>query len=173
MTTVTAPFGTEPNTILEEARAMAMGLATEQAYGPADVLAAIMGSRQLPGGDAQQAQMSIVSQILAAETLTDAIAGTSAEGAETILDRDIDVLAVRWFPSSFDQNATCFALISCADCEDGLMHSVSTGSVQVMTIIWRAWVEDSLPLRCRITRSKRATANGYFPFNLIPATYQQ
>lgn len=151
---------------LEMARLILPSAATRPQHQPIDVFYAIAGEAELPELEEAQGVEAMMARILGAPTLEEAMTGTGAESAEKVLGRRLTIDRPRWYPTEYAGAPRCFAVVEAVDAETDTVTALVIGSQVPLTIIWRAWVEGLLPLRCVLTRAEKATKAGFYPFNL-------
>jgi hypothetical protein len=142
------------------------------AYSPRDVLPAILGSSELPADEGAGRVDPVVTRILMADNLEDALRAQVTEPLEAVLQLPLYLSQPRWYPSEYWREgdeaggAACFCVVEAVEQESGLVHTLTIGSQQAQAAIWRAWAEGKLPLSCRFIKSAKATRSGFFPYNI-------
>lgn len=138
-------------------------------YLPRDVLSAILGAAPLPESEGPGTIDDILRRILGAETIADALTDEDAVSLDHVFGLVLVVDEPRWFPSEFTGGASAFCVVRATEEQGGLTHRLVIGSQQPQVILWRAWVEDQLPIRCRFVKSAKPTKAGFYPYNLVKA----
>lgn len=136
-------------------------------YDPGVLFRAIMGNEDLPKPEGAGSIDPIIARILSAPDVESAIRQTETTGMDALLGRALELENPRWFPSDFKEGARCFVVCDAVELESGIVNTVTIGSVQPQVVIWRAWLEGKLPLKCRFAQSAKPSASGYFPFSII------
>lgn len=152
-------------------RALLASLPAGPEYRPVDVLNSIVAGHELPEVEDGSSALGPTLRILSAPTLEDAIASNETEDLLALQGRNLTIRGVRWFPSDYKESLSrCFAVLDVVTEDDGEAHTLVSGSLQVMTVAWRAWSEQRFPFHCRIVRAEKATRDGYYPYNVLKAT---
>jgi hypothetical protein len=119
--------------------------------------------------DPEQISAQIVGDILRARSVEDVLGQRQLVEAESVLGQRIVVRNVRWMGSAFDDGPGFYAVIDAAN-DDGEPMMIGCGGRNVMAQLFRLIELGALPLYVRIQRADKATAAGYYPLYLDPAT---
>lgn len=88
-------------------------------------------------------------------------------------EKDQDALVGKWLifteasrsVSDF-KGLGVFLVVQAVDCKTGEKLTTTTGSVNIVAQLVRAYTLDSFPLKARIMKAERPTKNGYWPLHL-------
>jgi hypothetical protein len=120
---------------------------------------------RVPEAD-DDAYVGIIRQLMSAETAADLDAPFTARSLEDYVDIPIRVLGIHKMPSDFDEGLGTYLVIDCEVHGTAGRHTLTTGSVNVVVQLVKAYTLDALPLVCVPRRAKKPTAKGYSPMHL-------
>lgn len=135
---------------------------------PREILAAITKQGELPEQDAEDSVRQIIARILAADTVED-ILRKDVLHARDLLDVPLEIQAVKWQMSGYEEGANCYAVMDAVNIATGEQTVITCGAVAVQTQLLRLWVGGFLPVTAMVVKSARPTRNGYYPLWLAPA----
>lgn len=136
---------------------------------PMDILRAVAGQAELPQLPAEDSARAIMARILAAPDIESVLRQGRAVGAEEILEVPLTIDGVRWSRSSYADGPNVFAIIDAIREDTHERVVVSCGSVNVMSQLWRVWIEQAWPIRARVVRSSKPSESGFYPLWLDSA----
>jgi hypothetical protein len=126
-------------------------------------LTALLAS--VPEAD-DDAYVGIIRQLMSAESVADLDAPWTTRSLEAFVDSPLRVLNIHKMPSDFDEGLGTYLVVDAVVPGLGEKFTVTTGSVNVVVQLVKAHTLGALPLLCIPRRSKRPTANGYYPMHL-------
>lgn len=113
--------------------------------------------------DPEQASREIVLRILQADDVDQVFEQAGTTPCNEIIGRPIRISGARAMKSGFESGATMYLLLDVADVETGETLLVTCGARNVMAQLYRIQQLDGFPVDCRIVKTDRPTAEGYYP----------
>jgi hypothetical protein len=144
-------------------------LFTEQEPSPMEVARWILDPDQMAERDPEESARAILARILSAGTAEEVLASREVTHARDILGEAIEVHAIKWQRSDFQQGSSCYVVMHAKSLNDARDLTITCGGRNVMMQLLKLQSINALPARCRITQSAKQTSNGYLPLWLEPA----
>lgn len=123
--------------------------------------------------DTEEASLTLVRAILAAETSEAALGVTSVISVKELLGETpgarsnvYEITDVRPMASTFDEGPGSFVVISARDLAEGVDVTLSCGARAVQAVLMKHKYEAWLPLKAMFTRRLKPTRAGFYPINL-------
>lgn len=120
---------------------------------------------QVPEAD-DDAYVGIIRSIIEAKDVAGLDAPWTAKSLQEYVDKPIRVDAIRKMPSDFDEGLGLYLVLDCTISNDGEKATLTTGSVNIVVQLVRAFTLNALPLVCIPRLSKKPSRNGYRPMHL-------
>lgn len=133
---------------------------------PAVVLAFREWAADIEAGASDTAVLSILTQLAEATTAGDLSAPWETAGTEAILGQAIVITGLKRQPSDFAEGLGFYLVVTGYVVDGGAPVTFTTGSTSVVGQLVRAHHLDMLPIKCRLLRAERPTADGYYPQHL-------
>lgn len=111
----------------------------------------------------------IAERLSLAETVESLDQIANETSVENHLGEPFYVRRVHYLPAGFDQALPFYAVVEAVHAETGEYTVWSTGSTGVVISLARRAQKGWLDKPVRVMRAERATANGYYPLNLVTA----
>lgn len=134
-----------------------------------DVVAWIMGHGEMEQTDPEDSARAILARILSAETSDQLLVGHRVVHAKEILNIPLEVRAVKWQRSAYEEGGSVYAVITATPLGSETPQTITCGGRNVMMQLLNASHRGFLPLRCMITEASKPTEAGYRPLWLEPA----
>lgn len=135
-----------------------------------DIAPYLLGDAEMVGiEDPQQIQQAITKAILDAPDLDSLLAPTTTTPAAEVTGRPLIIRGLRWMKSSFDEGPSVYVIIEAVARDTGELLTVSCGALGVMAKLYRATSQGWALPPVIIHKATKATANGYYPLDLIAA----
>lgn len=113
--------------------------------------------------DPEQASREIVLRILESPDVDAVFDQAGTTPCTEIIGKQIQIEGARAMKSAFESGATMYLLLDVVDLATGEKLLVTCGARNVMAQLYRIQQLDGYPVACRITKSERPTAEGYYP----------
>lgn len=136
---------------------------------PKEVMSWILEPEQMEERDAEESARAIIARIMFSETVDDVLATSKATHAQDVLGIAFEISAVKWQRSDHQQGSSCYAVITATDLACDEKRVITCGGRNVMTQLLKLSMMKVLPVRARIVKTDKPTANGYHPLWLEPA----
>jgi len=120
---------------------------------------------KVPEAD-DDAYVGIIRSIIEAKDVAGLDAPWTAKSLQAYVDSPIRVDAIRKMPSDFDEGLGLYLVLDCTVSNDGEKATLTTGSVNIVVQLVRAFTLDALPLVCIPRLSKKPSKAGYRPMHL-------
>jgi len=120
---------------------------------------------QVPEAE-DDAYVRIIRQLMSAQSAADLNNPFDARGLEEYIDRPILVVGIHKMPSDFDEGLGVYLVVDIVTGPDDQHATITTGSVNCVVQLVRAYTMGAFPLACVPREAKRPTAKGYKPMHL-------
>jgi hypothetical protein len=118
---------------------------------------------ELPELDPREAQLAIVEQIIAGETLEDIFGGRDTVASKDYLDRPFTLLGTDIRESTIDGDGPGrYMILRCVD-TNGESFVMTSGSMNIMSAAWVAGRRGLLPATVQVKRAAKPSAAGFYP----------
>lgn len=114
----------------------------------------------------EQQQLAIVARILRAQTLDEILGSFEATPIDQVLDQPMEIHAVRWERSEYEEGNPYYALIDAVLIDDGNRVTLTTGSTNILTQLVAMAARGYLPAKVIARQSAKPTKRGYYPKHL-------
>lgn len=121
---------------------------------------------EIPEADPEEATMSILRQILEAESPEELDDPWDGEGMKKLIGRLVQVNALKRLPSDFEDGPDWYLGCDCLLVETRESVFVTTGSVPVMVQLIHAHQKGWLPMQVVPRLAERKSRAGYYPMHL-------
>ena len=142
-----------------------------EARNPDPIMAALLGQGRVSLAESQdpdEVARKMLGRIAEAATEDDVFADTTTP-IEDILGADVQLLEVDWRDSDYDEGPGVYAVLRIARLS-GELVTVTTGAADVMAKCRKLQLLGSLPVWVKFTQSRKQTAAGYYPVNMLRGT---
>lgn len=130
---------------------------------PDEAIEALRGKITVKVEDPAEIQRQMMERILDSDNVDAILGRNAATHAQDVIDRPLELRAVRFLRSKFKDGIPVFAVLEVTDGVSGDELAVTCSAQNVMTQAAMLWKLDALPITVRICRSEEPTANGYYP----------
>lgn len=121
---------------------------------------------QVPEADAEEATLSIITEILGAQDPDDLDAPWLGQGMRKLQGRVLKVNSIKRLPSEFAAGPGWYLGCDCVLTADGESLFVTTGSVAIMVQLITAFTRGWLPHEFVPRQAERASRRGFYPMHL-------
>lgn len=152
-------------------RPPASATAEVEARHPDPIMAALLGQGRVSLAESQdpdEVARKMLGRIAEAATEDDVFADTTTP-IEDILGADVQLLEVDWRDSDYDEGPGVYAVLRIARLS-GELVTVTTGAADVMAKCRKLQLLGSLPVWVKFAQSRKQTAAGYYPVNMLRGT---
>jgi hypothetical protein len=109
---------------------------------------------------------SILRQLAQASTLDDLNAPWRSQDAEQLLELALTITGIKKAPSTYGGGLAWFLVVDAYREDTGELVTFTTGSINIVGQLVKAWSLGGLPCRARIVQAKTPTRNGNYPQHL-------
>lgn len=113
--------------------------------------------------DPEESARAILARILMSETADDVLKSRDVTHAQDILGEAIQVDSVTWQRSDHQQASSCYVVMHGKSLNDDRSMVITCGGRNVMMQLLKLDMIGAFPVKVRIEKSRKATANGYWP----------
>lgn len=135
---------------------------------PAAVEKALVEGVELPLDESPEAaSRAIVEQILASPDVAAVFSTFEASPISDLLGVPLDVRAVKWNRSSFENGPPVFAVVSATRLDTGEAVTATCGGRSVMAALFAFGRMNAYPIKLAIIESPNPTKEGYKPYRIV------
>lgn len=148
-----------------------MGKTTDVAQHVEDPQFADLIARQADGAitDPEAISRAIVENIGRAQSVEELLVRQSTTSAEDLVGVPLEIKETRWMKSAFDEGMGVFVVCDAVDLTTGNLITWTSGSANIMAKLYKADLEKWTLPPVTVYKADRATANGYYPMDLVAA----
>ena len=132
------------------------------------ILDMIAGRTLVDVESSEEAQFAIARQILEAKTLDDAVRPRTSIATRDVVGKPFEMRSFRIRPGEIEGRKGNYVLIEAVDLDSGELVTLNTNAPNVIAVLYRAAMDDALPIRVSVANAQAAKAGRSAPLTLVP-----
>ncbi len=132
------------------------------------ILDLIAGRTLVDVESSEEAQFAIARQILEATTLDDAVRPRTSIATRDVVGKPFEMRSFRIRPGEIEGRKGNYVLIEAVDLDSGELVTLNTSAPNVIAVLYRAAMDDALPIRVTVEHAQAAKAGRSAPLTLKP-----
>lgn len=141
---------------------------------PRDWIITLMTNEEMPEADADEQTLGMLASILLAGSSDEALSALDLARARDLCGGEpggrspvLEITGARALRSTYEDGATCYAIIEAWRMDDGSHCRFTTGARAVQMVVAKHLYEGWVPFRAALEIRRQATRRGFYPLNLV------